>query len=266
MARYITAIPGPFDFTFDATFPRLAKIPGFVGGQFDFTFSEEFSITQHGAGSIGGSTFQLAGKRQVIRHHRIPTLKQSTRMLSGRQIFRGNIQLYQSTNPTQKATWEAARFLYPRLKGDADIYYSNRYHLFISSNQNLVYSNQDNILTISQRLPRIDLFIVDASLSYSTESFVIDWNLSAMPSEYALQLFTSRPVPQGNPSNAKAALRLTRVYSPSEPLAGNIFSDYVATWNITSSHVGYMVLIAAFAIPISTGQKDVGRSGVAIVT
>lgn len=255
MAIY-TIPSGPFDSTFNATFPRVPKFPGWSGGQFAYTFDESFSIRQFYQGSLGGSTFQVSGKNYAIRHHSIPTVKASVRMLSSMQVFRGNISRYQGTDAGQRATWEAEKVNYPKERNNGDAYFSNRYHLFIGSNQNLSYSTGNNILTIAARGPLLPIRLISANVNRGSQTALFEFNTATMPSGYACQLFTSRPVPVGNPSQARAALRLTRVFQPTESLNVDSWNDYAAAWAINPNNVGYMILAAAFIIPVNTGQKQ----------
>jgi hypothetical protein len=253
MARYILP-QSTFDYTFDNTFAKIITLPGWQGGQFSPIFDDSFSIRQFFSGSLGGSTFQVSGRTFTIRHHAVPTLKKREGQLLSQSVFRGNVSRYQQTNNTERDTWQNARFRYPRTKGDGNTYFSNRYHLFISSNQNWSYSSGNNKNTIGGQPPNIFVAPSDGFINYGTSTFLLPFNLEFCPDGFNVQIFASRPVPPGDPNSARATLRLIHVFTSNDALNINLFSFYSAVWEIVNPVIGNQILCVTRLIPESDGQ------------
>ncbi len=249
---------GPFNYTFDASFARLPKIPVYTGGQFDFTFESPFSIRQSFQGSIGGSTFQVASRNFSIRHHNVPTIKRSIAKQTGLQNFKDNIARYQATSSGERASWESQKVFYPRFRSNGTIRIPNRYNLFISSNQNLSYSLGDNIAAIGSFVQSPFGNLLTFEIDYIAETAIPTFDISVVPADFNFQFFSSRPVSASEGSFARAALRLIRLYDELESLSQNIFNDYVSVWQQGAKPVGSIVFAAVFPIPLDTGQKSPG--------
>lgn len=249
---------GPYNYTYDASYDRLPKIPIFTGGQYDYTYDSSYAIRQSFQGSIGGSTFQVASRNFSIRHHNVPTIKRSVAKQTGLQNFKDNISRYQATTPAERASWETQKVLYPRIRSNGTIRIPNRYNLFISSNQNLSYSLGDNIATIGSFVQSPFGNLLTFEIDYNAQTALPIFDISDVPAGFNFQFFSSRPVSASEGSFARAALRLIRLYDELESLSQNIFDDYVSVWQQGSKPVGSIVFAAVFPIPLDTGQKSPG--------
>lgn len=246
---------GPFDYTFDTSFPSLKFIQAATGGSFDFSFETLFQVRATVKGSIGGSTFQQSGRNYSIRHHMVPTLKLNTRRLSSMQLFRENISRYQATSTPERATWEAEKILYPRVRSDGTLRVPNRYHLFISSNQNWTYSNIAHSATIGSKVDRSILELLPTDLDFGASELFFQFVQTTVPAGFNIQIYMTRVLSQSSPSLARARPRLIKVIAAGGSLTGNSFSDYTAAWGVTSKPIGYVGLVNVFLVPITTGQK-----------
>jgi hypothetical protein len=254
MARYLPNY-GPFDSTFDSTFLSLGYVPGMSGGQFTSQFDDSFSKRPFFQGAIGGSVFQVAGRSFTIRAHTIPTLKNSSLAKTNRSIFRGNVSRYSEATTSDRDTWEAARFNYPVTVNSGNTRFRNRYHLFISSNQNWSYSNLANKLQIGSQAAPSFFVVQSAILSLSLNTFLVEFTLNAVPAGYAMQIFTSRAISESDPSTARATLRLTVILAPLTTLPIDIYSSYIEVWNLGSAAPPDQIILGIRLIPDSDGQK-----------
>ena len=254
MAIYTTP-SGTFDFSFDQSFPGYKNLFPSTGGTFDFSFDTHFNTRRTVKGSILGNTFQLSGRNYSIRHHQVPTLKRTIRRLSAMQIFRDNISRYQGTAPSERATWEAEKINYPRVHSDGTLRTPNRYHLFISSNQNWNYSNFANKDIIGTFSTGAIFNLTSASVNYATETANFDFDPAIVPLGFNLQLYVARPLSIGSRALARARPRLTRIFESGESTAVNSWLDFIAAWPSPPKPVGYIISVAAFLVPEFTGQK-----------
>ena len=256
-----TTPSGPFDYTFGPTFPALKYIEQATGGSFDYTFENVFQTRATIKGSVGGSTFQQAGRSYTIRHHNIPTLKESIKKLTRMQIFRANISRYQITDAFEKATWDAEKIYYPRTRSDGTLRIPNRYHLFISSNQRINFSNLANILEIAEQAANQLMNITAASINFGTSTMTITFNQATIPAGFNLQLFVSRTLPPASKSLAVARPTLVRIYEATDTTVLNIFSDFAAVWPNAYQTSGYLFYYIAFLVPEDTGQPQLAGQG-----
>lgn len=252
---------GSFDYTFDATFPHVLAVPGASGGSFDFSFDVTFQTQATIKGSVGGSTFQKSGRSYTIRHHNIPTLKTSIKKLTRMQIFRSNISAYQGTNQAQRDTWEAQKTHYPRQRSDGTLRVPNRYHLFISSNQRISFSNLSTLLSIASPYNDQNLTITAATINFGTSTMTVTFNQSTIPAGANLQLFISRTLPPASNSLAQARPRLVRIYAASATTVVNIFTDFTSIWPKAYQSSGYQFYYVAFLVPANTGQPQLASQG-----
>lgn len=255
---------GPFDFTFNLAFPALQSIQQASGGQFDYTFEILFQGRATIKGSVGGSTFQRSGRNYNIRHHSIPTLKRSIAQLTRRAIFRGNIDFYRTLTDMQKAVWNAAKFTYPRTRSDGTLRVPNRYHLFISSNQRAAFSNVNPITVIGDQYPDQAFRILSAAIDFNTNTGSFTFTGSIVPAGSNMQVFASRIAEAGSRQLLRSRPRLFLIIDEGDPVNLNWFTDYNTIWPGMPTDPGLLFFIAAFLVPLDTGQPQSAGSGYGI--